>query len=409
MSLIVQKFGGTSVANTDRIKEVAKIVLLEIKNNNKVIVVVSAMSGVTNALISTCGALSDLATSEQMREYDAVLSSGETVTSALLALELQNHGQKSMSMQAWQIPISTNNNFSDALVCKIDKTRLELLLKENIVPVIAGFQGMTTDGRITTLGKGGSDTSAALITAAIGADRCDIYTDVEGVYSADPRVVHDTKKIDIMSHEEMMELSSAGAKVLHPRAALAALRYNFDLRVLSSFSELSDAIPASNISSGTLITSKITKMENRKITAITSNKNLLAIEIEHAGINLQDIISHFLDSSLKIEQMQRDTEGSTSFIANLIDKNKFKLLLSDLKNKKIIANFTLATNISTVTIIGYGLKNDINLFWKIIDILENEGIRVKSTNSTEITISILLNDEDTEKTIKILHNFMDIS
>jgi aspartate kinase len=398
MALIVQKFGGTSVAGTDRIKEVAKIILAEIQKNNKVIVVVSAMAGVTNSLINMCSEVSVLGNKTHMREYDALLSSGEIVTSALLALELQNNGFEAVSLQGWQIPIETNKDHSDALVDRIRHEKLGMLLDDNVIPVIAGFQGVSSDGRVTTLGKGGSDTTAALVAAATGADRCDIYTDVEGVYSADPRVVHNATKIDVMSHEEMMEMSSSGAKVLHPRAALAALRYNFDLRVLTSFSQ----VP------GTLITSKMIKMENRKITAITSNKNLLGIDIKHEGIALKDLSRHFLNSCLKIERMQSHNDYYTSFLANLSDKNKFEPVLTDLKNQKLISDFNLITNISNVTAIGYGIKNDSTLAWKIVELLESKGIKIKSIDSTEVKISILLDDQDTEKAIKILHNFTKI-
>jgi len=395
MALIVQKFGGTSVAGTVRIKEVAKIILSEIQNNNKVIVVVSAMAGVTNSLINMCGEVSVLGNKTHMQEHDALISSGEIVTSALLALELQNNGLEAVSLQGWQIPIETNGEHSDALIDKINHEKLAALLDANIIPVIAGFQGVSNDGRVTTLGKGGSDTTAALVAAAAKATRCDIYTDVDGVYSADPRVVHDATKIDVMSHEEMLEMSSSGAKVLHPRAALAALRYNFDLRVLSSFTQ----------SAGTLITSKMIKMENRKITAITSNKNLLGVDIKHEGITLKDMIMHFLDSSLKIEQMQSHNDNHTSFIGNLTDKNKFELVLTSLKNKNLISDFNLITNIANVTVIGYGIKNDSALAWKIIELLGQEEIKVKSIDSNEVKISLLLDEQDTEKAIKILHNF----
>ena len=225
MGIIVQKFGGTSVADLTRIENVAKLVKAELESGNQVIAVVSAMAGATNSLITQCAELSRLDELNSLQEYDAAIASGEIVTSALLALQLQSIGIKARSLQGWQVPIETNRAHVNAQIVNINPQKLSELLRQGITPVITGFQGVSIDGDITTLGKGGSDTTAAIIAASLNAERCDIYTDVDGIYTADPRVVHNAKKIDIINIDELYALCSSGAKVLHPRAALAAKRY----------------------------------------------------------------------------------------------------------------------------------------------------------------------------------------
>ncbi|MBP7190619.1 MAG: aspartate kinase, partial [Rickettsiaceae bacterium] len=212
MSIIVQKFGGTSVADIKKINNIATIVAKAQEAGNSVIVVVSAMAGVTNQLASYCADISSLDTKENLAEYDVALASGEIVTAALLALALQQKNIMSRSLLSWQIPIKTDDRFSKAIISNINNDVLRNCMENKIVPVIAGFQGITEDGKVTTLGRGGSDTTAVAIAASINADQCDIYTDVDGVYNADPRLIHNAKKIDILSYEEMLEFASVGAK-----------------------------------------------------------------------------------------------------------------------------------------------------------------------------------------------------
>lgn len=397
MGLIVQKFGGTSVGSTSRIKEVIKIIISEINKGNKVVVVVSAMAGVTNALATLCREVAKLNDNSHMREYDAVVSSGEIVASGLVALALQNSGFLAHSMQGWQLPVNTNEDFREALVNEIVCDKLYQLLNNNVIPIITGFQGVSKNGFVTTLGKGGSDTTAALVAAAIKADRCDIYTDVDGLYSADPRLVGEAWKIDKISLEEMMTMSSAGAKVLHPRAALAALKYKFNMRILSSFTG----------EEGTLITQNITEdMEKRTITAITSDKNLLGIEIYHDPVKLNDITSYFSELAFRVQDLQYG-RNIMNFITNLSEQNKIEKALIALKDRGTITGFDVTNNISTVTLVGYGIKNDTKLVWKIIQLLEKHGIHAKSIDASEIALSILLNDEYTEKVVKILHDLVE--
>lgn len=393
MAIIVQKFGGTSVADIKRIKNVATIIKSEYMAGNQVVVVVSAMAGVTNSLISKCSQVSDLNSFQALREYDVAIASGEIVTSALLALELQKLKLNAKSMQGWQVPIRTDNVHGNAQAIDIPSDSLKNLVADGIIPIITGFQGITNEGNITTLGKGGSDTSAALIAASLQAERCDIYTDVDGIYSADPRVVHDAKKIDQINIDELCILCSSGAKVLHPRAALAAKRYGFKLRILSSF----------NMNDGTIIEEKKSHMEKRKVTAITSNKNLLKIDISHKATNLADLCKVFADNAIQIEQMNNIDNSNSYIVSNLSDKAKCSPILEDLKNNSKIVNYNLNTNISTVTIVGYGIKNDSSLTWQVIDILNSNKIKIISSQADDIKMSILINDQDNEKVIKLLH------
>ena len=403
MALIVQKFGGTSVADVVRIQKVARIILKEYEAGHKLVIVVSAMAGVTNSLISRCNEVSKLNSYNHMQEYDAVVGSGEILTSGLVALELQRLGLKARSIQGWQIPILTDDVFANAKVESINSEFIHNLLENDVIPVITGFQGVTTSQQITTLGKGGSDTTAALIAAAIGADRADIYTDVLGVFTADPRIVHDASKIDYISTDQMLALSSYGAKVLHPRAALAASRYKFDIRVLSSFDD----------DSGTLISSKNfdkrLKMENRLITAITSNKNIIQIEITCASNSFLEVIKKFTEESLIVDKVELRDTNKIVLIASLADKNKFESVLNSLKNLSKILVYDIKSNISTVTAVGYGIKNDNGICFGIIDLLNNHQIKVKEIDVTETKFTAILEDQDTEKAIKLLHKHFKIN
>ncbi len=395
MGIIVQKFGGTSVANLTRIRNVANHVKMQLDSGNQVIAVVSAMAGATNSLITQCTELSRLDELNSLQEYDAAVASGETVTSALLALQLQSMGIRSKSLQGWQVPIETTKSHGNANVVNINPDKLNKLLSQGITPIITGFQGVSIDGDVTTLGKGGSDTTAALLAATVNAQSCDIYTDVDGIYTADPRVVHGARKIDVINIDELYALCSAGAKVLHPRAALAAKRYGFKLRILSSFNNLE----------GTITKTGINNMENRQITAITSNKNLLKIEIEHKVQNFAHIFEAFMKEQVSIEQTFNFGKDTSIIIANLVDKNKCEKLLNNLKNNWLLAKYSIEANISSVTIVGYGIKNDSGLVWKIIELLNNNNVNILSTDFSDIKMSLVVNDHDNEKVIKLLHEY----
>ncbi|MFV9872797.1 MAG: aspartate kinase [Rickettsia slovaca] len=401
MALIIQKFGGTSVANIDRIKKIVPIIKTEIAKNNQVIVVVSAMAGVTNQLVTLCNEVSSLNNISQFAEYDVALSSGEIVTASLLALALQEEDIKARSFLAWQLPMLTDNNHSKALVESITTDLLEKYLQLNTIPIIAGFQGINKSNRLTTLGRGGSDTTAALIAAAMKADRCDIYTDVEGIFTADPRIIPTAKKIKEIDFLEMLELASSGAKVLHPRAGELVMRYKIDMRVLSTFSPDTE---------GTLITSKDKNMENGIINSITSNKNLLKISVKSMSLSFLQVANMITQNNNHIEFMQEIKNNEEySFITNLTDKNNLQALLTNLKDDKQIQDFTFDTEIATISLIGYGIKNDCKLLETILSKLTNDNINVHMIQLSEVKITLFINDQDAEKTIFNLYNLFKIS
>ncbi|MCC8377629.1 MAG: aspartate kinase [Rickettsia endosymbiont of Graphium doson] len=401
MALIIQKFGGTSVATIDRIKKIIPIIKAEIAKNNQVIIVVSAMAGVTNQLVTLCNEVSSLNKSSQLAEYDVALSSGEIVTASLLALALQEENINARSFLAWQLPILTDDNHSKALVESVDTNLLNECLRQNIIPIIAGFQGINKHNRLATLGRGGSDATAALIAAAMKADRCDIYTDVEGVFAADPRIIPKAKKIGEIDFSEMLELALSGAKVLHPRAAEIVMRYQIDMRILSTFAPEAGC---------TLITSKDKIMEKRIISGITSNKNLLYITIESCSLNFIQVASVIAQNNNHIELMQEIEHNKRySFITNLTDKNSLHTLLTNLKNNNQISNFTFDTEISTVSIIGHGIKNDLKLLEVILSKLAKDNINVQMVQISEIKIILLINDKQVEKTVLDLYDLLKIS
>lgn len=404
MSIIVQKFGGTSVANTARIKDIIPIIKLERQQGNKLIIIVSAMAGVTNHLVTLCNEVSNLKTNSHLAEYDTALCSGEMVTASLLALSLQEENIPARSVLAWQLPIITNDNHSKAIVENCSIALITECINNNIIPIIAGFQGVTNSNRLTTLGRGGSDTTAALIAAAIKADRCDIYTDVEGVFTADPRIVPVARKLPQVSFEEMLELSSSGAKVLHPRSVEIAIRYKVPIRVLSSF--IYNSSSQENI--GTLITSQDKIMESRKITGITSNKNLLQLTVD-SNVSFNQICNIIAENSINLEFIENiETNKHYGFIALLHDKNKLQHLLDDLQKKKQINSFTIDTQVSIVSIIGYGIKNDHKLISIILTELEKNNIFIKMIQISEIKIALLIKDVDTEKAIRCLHQIFEL-
>lgn len=401
MALIIQKFGGTSVATIDRIKKIIPIIKTEIAKNNQVIIVVSAMAGVTNQLVTLCNEVSSLNKSSQLVEYDVALSSGEIVTASLLALALQEENINARSFLAWQLPILTDDNHSKALVESVDTKLLNECLQQDIIPIIAGFQGINKHNRLATLGRGGSDTTAALIAAAMKANRCDIYTDVEGVFVADPRIIPKAKKINEIDFSEMLELALSGAKVLHPRAAEIVMRYQIDMRILSTFAPETGC---------TLITSKDKIMEKRIISGITSNKNLLYITIESSSLDFIQVASIIAQNNNHIELMQEiEPNKRYSFITNLTEKNSLHILLTNLKNNNQITNFNFDTEIATVSIIGHGIKNDLKLLEVILLKLAKDNINVQMIQISEIKIILLINDKQVEKTICNLYNLLEIS
>lgn len=386
MAIIVQKFGGTSVGDIEKIQNIARKIITTKESGKQVVVVVSAMAGVTNQLASYCSRISDLSDASKLSEYDVALSSGEAVTASLLSLALQQRGYAAKSVLGWQLPIRTTASFSKALVSGIDSSLLHKYLSEGIVPIIAGFQGLDDSGRLTTLGRGGSDTTATAIAASLQAESCDIYTDVEGVFTADPRLVPNARKIDAVGYEEMLEFAGLGAKVLHSRSVEIAMRYSVPIRVISSFTERP----------GTIITNQDKIMESRKITGIASNKNLAALYIKPKGS--PELFEAFAKYDIHLEMIYQG-EGEVMCLIPLSDLARAQVVLRG-------HDFRARTDIAIVSAIGFGIKNDTGIFGRIIGSLRPEAIEIMMMTSSEVKISIMIAEPETERVVKILHGLL---
>ena len=410
MNIIVQKFGGTSVADTDRIKHVAEIIKLELKKGNKLIVVVSAMSGVTNRLVGYTNDISPTHNSdEKLAEYDAVLSSGEMITSGLLALSLLENNIKARSVKSWQVPIVTEGFHSKAKIKQIDKEKVLVLLESYDVLIIPGFQGvMEETNRISTLGRGGSDTSAVALAAALNAKRCDIYTDVNGVYTTDPRIVKNARKLNKIAYEEMLEMASTGAKVLHSSSVEFAMRNNVKLQVLSSFIDFNNKDEVKN--NGTIVTNNEAEiMQRRIVTGLTYDQNVAQITIMNiknsvgmaakcfaslaeAGINVDMIVQNI---------SAKEKMADITFTTELRDVNRAidALKASEIDFDEIITD----EDVVKISLIGVGMKNNTGVAAKMFDILSNIGANIIVISTSEIKISVLIPSSYKELSLRQLH------
>ena len=402
MKLIVAKFGGTSVGTIDRIKSVATRIKNEVKNGYNVIVVVSAMAGETNRLIKLVESLTN---NYKTSEYDTVVSAGEQVSSGLVALALNELGVKSKSYQGWQIQFETDNNFSKANIENIKKDNISSDLKDGYVIVVPGFQGVHKN-RITTLGRGGSDTSAVAIAATFGAERCDIYTDVDGVYTADPRIVANALKLETITFEEMLELASQGAKVLQTRSVALAMNFNVKLQVLSSFEN----------KSGTFIINERQKiMEKTIISGITYTSNEAKITL----FNVIDkpgqaamIFGALADQGINVDMIVQTStkDGEATDIT-------FTVLKSDLLSAKIIENLksTIKFNnmvedskVSKVSVVGSGMRTKPGVAKNMFKTLADNNINIQVISTSEIKISVLISSDYTELAVRTLHDAFDL-
>ncbi len=386
MALIVQKFGGTSVGSIERIKNVAQLVKAERDIGNQVVVVVSAMSGVTDQLVGLVSQLSSTANDNERQEYDSVVSTGENVSSGLVALALMNLGFKARSWQGWQIPIITNELFSQGKIQGIDPTKILQCLQDDEIPVISGFQGVY-DGRIVTLGRGGSDTSAAAIAAAINADRCDIYTDVDGVYTADPRVVPTAQKLDRISYKEMLEMAASGAKVLHPRSVEIAEKYNVQMQVLSSMTG----------GKGTLLVNENDSMESQRITGVSGTKKIVCFIPKTASCSAA-IFAAFNEHNIHLDMVNQ----------NLSDQKMMVIIPSheQVKAEQLLGNiceYELNSNLAKVSLTGSGLQSSASVMQKLFQNLSSQGINILMITTTDIKISILVEAQYMEIAMKNLH------
>lgn len=392
------KFGGTSVANIDRIKAVALKIKSEVEKKNKIIAVVSAMSGVTNDLVSLVKQASE---TYESSEYDAVLSSGEQVTSALLSIALQSLGIKSRSWLGWQIPIITNDVHGNARIKEIKKENILKSLDSGFVSIVSGFQGISSKNRITTLGRGGSDTSAVALAAAFSADRCDIYTDVDGIYTTDPRIVKNAKKLDYITYEEMLELASQGAKVLHTRSVALAMKYSVKLRVLSSFQNLP----------GTTVVNEEHNMEKSEIIGIAHNPNEAKITISivpdkpgQAAL----IFGALADKGINVDMIVQSStiDNSSTDITFTIPENDLILAQGILKNIQNEIGFSQVTsdiNVVKISIVGNAMRSQPGIAKTMFATLANNQINIHVISTSEIKISVLVSSDYTELAMRSLH------
>ena len=396
MSLIVMKFGGTSVANIARIKNVADIVEKEVKKN-KLIVVLSAMAGVTNQM----QALIDEINSEEKIENDLVLTSGENVTIGILSAILKKRKINSLPLLGWQIPILTDNNHQKAKILNIDKNRINMFLKSYDVLVLAGFQGIDLDGYITSLGRGGSDTTAVAIASAVNANRCDIYTDVDGVYSTDPNVVPEAKKINKLAFEEMLEMSSTGAKVLHTRSVELAMKNNLVLQVISSITK----------QPGTFIVDDKELIEKEIVSGVSYSKNESKITIsgipDKPGISAQ-LFGLLANKKINVDMIVQNIsqDGITANITFTVPNNEIKIakeVLNSNLNALKFDNIKTDENVSKISVIGMGMMSQSGVAQKMFKTLADNSINILAISTSEIKISVLIEEKYTNIAVKSLH------
>jgi aspartate kinase len=403
MSLIVQKFGGTSVGDIARIKNVAGKVKAELDLGNKVVVVVSAMSGVTNQLVDYANQVSDLQSDMALAEYDSVVATGEQITCGLLALQLQSIGYKARSFLGWQIPLTTDDVYSKARIDEIDGARILEALKEYDVVVIAGFQGINKENnRITTLGRGGSDTSAVAIAAAVKADICDIYTDVEGVYTTDPRITDKARKLNKVSYEEMLEMAYSGSKVLQTRSVAMAMAHNVRVRVLSTFSN----------NSGTILVNNEEIMERRLITGISYSKNDVRITLsnmpDHPGLS-STIFGALAEKEVNIDMIVQNISADSksvdiTFTIPKDELERAKNAIESIRNKVNYEQMLIDDNIAKISVIGVGMVSHSGVAHTMFKTLADKGINILLISTSEIKISVLINKEYGELAVRILHS-----
>ncbi len=403
MARIVQKFGGTSVADLDRIRAVAQRVKSEVEASNEVAVVVSAMSGTTDQLVQWSR---DIGPLHDAREYDVIVSTGEQVTVGLLAIALQNIGVDARSWLGWQMALHTDEVHGSARINSIDTDRLIERLSSGQVAVVAGFQGIAPDGRISTLGRGGSDTSAVALAAALNADRCDIYTDVDGVYTTDPRVVPKARKLDRITFEEMLEMASAGAKVLQTRSVAMAMRHNVNLQVLSSFSE----------QPGTLVVNEEQNMEQQKISGIAYSRDEAKITL--VGLPDRPGIAAFVFGALADKQINVDmivqsasadkTQTDITFSLGSLYLKRALSILEDIRDELEYKDVVGDIDVSKISIIGTAMRTQPGIAKTMFSVLAEKGINLHVISTSEIKISVLVDSDYTELAVRSLHDVFEL-
>ncbi len=396
MARIVQKFGGTSVGDIDRIKNVALRVKAEVDQGNEVAVVVSAMSGVTNQLVEYC---SQVAPMHDAREYDMIVSTGEQVTSGLLSLALQELGVQARSWAGWQIPMITDNAHGKARILEIKGEELVRRMKQGQVAIVAGFQGIGPDNRVTTLGRGGSDTTAVALAAAINADRCDIYTDVEGIYTTDPRIVAVAKKLNKITYEEMLEMASLGAKVLQTRSVEMAMKHRVRVQVLSSFSD----------APGTLVCDEDEIVEKELVSGIAYSRDeakvtILGVE-DQPGI-AAGIFGPLADANINVDMIvQNASEDGTTDITFTTSRAELERALKVIKDNMQIPYRSINSDKSVVkiSVVGVGMRSHAGVAQTMFTALADKKINIHIISTSEIKVSVLISEDYTELALRALH------
>ena len=399
MARIVQKFGGTSVAGIDRIKNVAQRVKREVDAGNEVAVVVSAMAGATNQLVDWTNQISRL---HDAREYDVVVASGEQVTAGLLALALQDLGIDARSWLGWQIPIQTDGMHGRARIAEIPVTELKTRLGRGQVAVVAGFQGLGPDSRVTTLGRGGSDTSAVALAAALEADRCDIFTDVDGVYTSDPRIVAKARKLDRITYEEMLEFASQGAKVLQTRSVEMAMNHRVRVQVLSSFED----------SPGTLVVDEDEILEKQVVSGIAYSRDDAKVTLvkvpDRPGVAAAifgPLAEHAINVDMIVQNISDDGRTTDlTFTVSKADLARTVKVLETQRKALAYAELKPDPNVVKISVIGVGMRSHAGVAQKMFSTLANKNINIQVISTSEIKVSVLVAEEYTELAVRALHS-----
>jgi aspartate kinase len=398
---IVMKFGGTSVGDIERIRAVAKRVKREVDGGAEVAVVVSAMAGTTNKLVDWVRETSRF---HDAREYDAVVASGEQVTSGLTALALQEIGVSARSWQGWQVPIVTDDAHGKARIARIDTAEIEKRFQQGMVAVVSGFQGLGPDNRITTLGRGGSDTTAVALAAALKADRCDIFTDVDGVYTTDPRIVAKARKLDKITYEEMLEMASLGAKVLQIRSVEMAMKHGVRLQVLSSF----------NDAPGTLVVDEEEIVEQELVSGIAYSRDEAKITLtqvpDRPGVAAA-IFGPLSDANINVDMIVQNVShgsqgGQTTDLTFTVGKADLERAIKVIENSRNTIKYAALSpdsNVVKVSVIGVGMRSHAGIAQRMFKALAEKGINIQVISTSEIKISVLIAEDYTELAVRTLH------
>jgi len=395
---IVMKFGGTSVGDVERIRAVAQRVKREVDAGTEVAVVVSAMAGATNQLVDW---VRDISRFHDAREYDAVVASGEQVTSGLTALALQEIGVSARSWQGWQVPIVTDDAHGKARIARIVTDEMEKRFQQGMVAVVAGFQGLGPDNRLTTLGRGGSDTTAVALAAALGADRCDIFTDVDGVYTADPRIVAKARKLDKITYEEMLEMASLGAKVLQIRSVEMAMKHGVRLQVLSSF----------NDAPGTLVVDEEEIVEQELVSGIAYSRDEAKITLtqvpDQPGVAAA-IFGPLADANINVDMIVQNVSqgGKTTDLTFTVSKAELERAIKVIEGSKGTIKYAALSpdsNVVKVSVIGVGMRSHAGIAQRMFRALAEKGINIQVISTSEIKISVLIAEDYTELAVRTLH------